>query len=69
MSDPAGFTALTLVCRHCGERFGFAASSGTADPTKLPNPFEVKCPHCETQSTYPKSSIEILAVSREGESR
>jgi hypothetical protein len=66
MGNPSGFTTLSLICQNCGERFGLAASTGKS-PEKLSDPFEAKCPHCENQSTYPKSAIQILTVSQVGE--
>jgi hypothetical protein len=55
----AGFTTLTLVCQDCGERFSLLAATGKA-PAKLDDPFPATCPHCGDQSTYPKTSIEVL---------
>lgn len=58
---------LGLRCQNCGERFGLAAATGKTNPAKLADQFPAICPHCNSQSTYLRSAIEILQVDQEGE--
>lgn len=66
MGNSSGFVVATLTCQGCGEGFAVAASVGKT-VAKLSDPFEAQCPLCGNRSTYPKSAIQILTVSQEGE--
>jgi hypothetical protein len=58
----ADVTINGLICEVCGESFALGVGAGKTNPEKLPDPFQAQCPHCESQSTYPKSAILILAA-------
>jgi hypothetical protein len=61
----AGFTRPGLKCDHCGLPFALSLGAGvigSREVEKLPDPFQAKCPLCEHEATYPKSSISVLVA-------
>jgi hypothetical protein len=63
MSNTTGFTRPGVECSHCGEPFAlFLATRDVKKVGELPDPFRAKCPRCQTEATYPRSAIEILAA-------
>jgi transcription elongation factor Elf1 len=63
----ADVTINVLICETCGEHFALGVGTGKTNPAKLSDPFPAQCPHCGSQSTYLKKSIQILAAKGEGE--
>lgn len=58
-----GFKRPGLECSHCREPFSlFLGVENFLDIDRLPDPFPAKCPACQQESTYPKSSIGILVA-------
>ena len=57
-----GFTRPGLKCEHCGLPFALSLTGvmGDRDLKNLPDPFRAKCPMCQHEAIYPKSSIQAL---------
>jgi len=51
-----------LKCEHCGLPFALLMMGAVTQKEidGLLDPFPAKCPMCEKEASYPKSSIQIL---------
>jgi hypothetical protein len=58
----AGFKRPGVQCVHCLEPIALLlAVEDFVSVEKLPDPFPAKCPLCEQEATYSKSTIGIVA--------
>ena len=59
-----GFVRPGVPCQHCGEPFALAlvGVQRQKEVEKLPDPFQAKCPFCQTVASYPKSAIDTLVA-------